>query len=108
MKLAPMVAPIAKTVGLSALAGLASEGASQIVKKISGKGVEIPHSKLKQLIPHEKELTAKQRRDIVNALQTGSGVTNPTDEKTDGWFSRSVVSFDRCSARYRSYQKGDR
>ena len=29
---------IGKTVGLSALAGLASEGASQIVKKISGKG----------------------------------------------------------------------
>ena len=29
---------IAKTIGLSALAGLASEGASQIVKKITGKG----------------------------------------------------------------------
>ena len=29
---------LAKTVGLSALAGAASEGASQIVKKISGKG----------------------------------------------------------------------
>ena len=31
---------IAKTLGLSALSGLASEGASQIVKKISGKGVQ--------------------------------------------------------------------
>ena len=31
---------IAKTIGLSALAGAASEGASQIVKKISGKGVQ--------------------------------------------------------------------
>ena len=30
---------IAKTLGLSALAGAASTGASQIVKKISGKGV---------------------------------------------------------------------
>ena len=30
---------IAKTLGLSALAGLASEGASQVLKKISGKGV---------------------------------------------------------------------
>ena len=32
---------IAKTLGLSDLGGLASEGASQIVKKISGKGIQI-------------------------------------------------------------------
>ena len=42
---------LAKTVGLSALAGAASEGASQIVKKISGKGSQtggflIPNSKI--------------------------------------------------------------
>ena len=93
MKLAPMVAPIAKTVGLSALAGLASEGASQIVKKISGKGVEIPHSKLKQLIPHEKELTAKQRREINYALQTGTGVTiQPTKKQTGGFLGALLAS----------------
>ena len=42
---------IAKTLGLSALGGLASEGASQIVTKIAGKGVQeggllIPQKKL--------------------------------------------------------------
>ena len=31
---------IAKTLGLSALGGLASEGANQIVKKISGNGIQ--------------------------------------------------------------------
>ena len=46
---------IAKTLGLSALAGLASEGASQVVKKVSGKGVQtggflIPQNKINQLI----------------------------------------------------------
>ena len=41
--LARSLAPtLAKTLGLSALAGLASEGASQVVKKISGKGAPRP------------------------------------------------------------------
>ena len=71
---------LAKTVGSSALAGLASEGAPQIVKKISGKGVQtggfiVPNSKIQQLIAHENLLSEKQKRDIVNALQTGSGVS---------------------------------
>ena len=50
--LARSLAPtLAKTLGLSALAGLASEGASQVVKKISGKGMQtggflIPQSKI--------------------------------------------------------------
>ena len=35
-----LAATLAKTLGLSALAGLASEGASQVVKKISGKGMQ--------------------------------------------------------------------
>ena len=45
----------AKTLGMSALAGAASEGASQLVKKISGGGGQtggflIPNSKIQQLI----------------------------------------------------------
>jgi len=49
---------IAKTLGLSALAGAASEGASQIVKKISGKGVQsggflVPQNKIDQLIAYK-------------------------------------------------------
>jgi len=70
---------LAKTLGLSALAGAASEGASQIVKKISGKGLQtggflIPNSKIEQLITHKHLLSDKQKKDILNALQTGSGV----------------------------------
>jgi len=46
---------IAKTLGLSALAGLASEGASQIVKKISGRGQTggafmIPNNNISDLV----------------------------------------------------------
>ena len=49
---------LAKTLGMSALAGAASEGASQIVKKISGRGVQtggflIPNSKIDQLIAYK-------------------------------------------------------
>ena len=82
---------IAKTIGLSALAGLASEGASQIVKKISGKGLQtggflIPQNKINQLIAYKHLLTTKQKQDILNALQTGSGVhIKPTKVQTGGF-----------------------
>ena len=47
---------LAKTLGLSALAGLASEGASQVVKKISGSqkgGFLVPQNKINQLITYK-------------------------------------------------------
>ena len=64
-----LVPTIGKTLGLSALAGLASEGASQVVKKIAGKGVQsggflIPQNKIDQLIAYKHLLTDKQKRDI--------------------------------------------
>ena len=79
---------LAKTLGMSALAGAASEGASQIVKKISGKGVQtggflIPNSKIDQLIAYKHLLSNKQKKDILDALQTGSGVhIKPTKKQT--------------------------
>ena len=82
---------IAKTLGLSALAGAASEGASQIIKKISGKGVQtggflIPQNKIDQLITYKHLLTTKQKKDILNALQTGSGVhIKPTKVQQGGF-----------------------
>ena len=82
---------IAKTLGLSALAGAASEGASQIVKKISGKGIQtggflIPQNKINKLIAYKHLLTTKQKQDILNALQTGSGVhIKPTKVQTGGF-----------------------
>ena len=89
---------IAKTLGLSALGGLASEGASQIVKKISGKGVQtggfiIPQDKINQLITYKHLLTTKQKKDILNALQTGSGVhIKPTKVQTGGFLGTLLAS----------------
>ena len=89
---------LAKTIGLSALAGAASEGASQIVKKISGKGVQtggflIPQNKIDQLITYKHLLTTKQKKDILNALQTGSGVhIKPTKVQTGGFLGTLLAS----------------
>ena len=89
---------IAKTLGLSALAGAASEGASQIVKKISGKGVQtggflIPQNKIDQLITYKHLLTTKQKKDILNALQTGSGVhIKPAKVQTGGFLGTLLAS----------------
>ena len=89
---------IAKTIGLSALAGLASEGASQIVKKISGKGLQtggflIPQNKINQLIAYKHLLTTQQKKDILNALQTGSGVhIKPTKVQTGGFLGTLLAS----------------
>ena len=83
---------------MSALAGLASEGASQIVKKISGKGLQtggflIPQNKINQLIAYKHLLTTKQKQDILNALQTGSGVhIKPTKVQTGGFLGTLLAS----------------
>ena len=89
---------LAKTLGMSALAGAASEGASQIVKKISGRGVQtggflIPNSKIDQLVAHKHLLSDKQKKDILNALQTGSGVNiKPTKTQTGGFLGTLLAS----------------
>ena len=65
------VAPtVAKTLGLSALAGAASEGASQIIKKISGGQLfQIPNDKVFMLAQMSYLLTPKQQRDLATAHQ---------------------------------------
>ena len=89
---------VAKTLGLSALGGLASEGASQIVKKISGKGGQtggflIPQDKINQLITYKHLLTTKQKKDILNALQTGSGFhIKQTKVQTGGFLGTLLAS----------------
>ena len=83
---------LAKTIGLSALAGAASEGASQIVKKISGNGAQsggflVPQNKIDQLIAYKHLLTTKQKQDTLNALQTGGSVQiKPTKTQQTGGF----------------------
>ena len=64
----PLPSSNGKTLCLSALAGLASEGASQIVKKISGNGIQnggfiIPQNKIDQFIAYKHLLTNKQSSD---------------------------------------------
>ena len=89
---------IAKTLGLSALGGLASEGASQIVKKISGKGVQkggflIPQNKIDKLIANKHLLSTKQKKDILEALQSGSGVViKPTKTQSGGFLGTLLAS----------------
>ena len=83
---------IAKTLGLSALGGLASEGASQLVKKISG-GFLVPQNKIDKLIAYKHLLSTKQKKDILDALQTGSGVRiKPTKTQSGGLLGTLLAS----------------
>ena len=89
---------VGKTLGLSALSGLASEGASQLVKAISGKGVQtggflVPQDKIKKLIEYKHLLSTKQKQDILNALQSGSGVhIKPTKTQSGGFLGTLFAS----------------
>ena len=87
---------IAKTIGLSVLAGLASQGASEIVKSISGSGVGgflVPNNKIDQLIAYKHLLTPKQKKDIINSLQTGNGVKiRPTKTQSGGALGTLLAS----------------
>ena len=88
---------LAKTLGMSALSGVVSEGASQLVKKISGGGQTggflIPNAKIQQLIANKHLLTDKQKMDIINAMQTGSGVhIKPTKKQTGGFLGTLLAS----------------
>ena len=83
---------LGKTLGLSALAGLASEGASQVVKKISG-GFLIPQNKIDQLIAYKHLLTDKQKRDILNSVQSrGQLVLKPTKSQYGGFLGTLLAS----------------
>ena len=98
--LARSVGPmLAKTLGLSALAGLASEGATQVVKKISGKGQGqtggflIPQDKIQKLIANKHLLTSKQREQTLAALQTGGQiVVKPSANQSGGALGALLAS----------------
>ena len=86
-----------KTLGLSALAGLASEGASQVVKSISGKGVQsggflVPQDKINKLIEFKHLLSMKQKKDILDALQSGSGVHIKPPKTQSGGFLGTLLA----------------
>ena len=89
---------LGKTLGLSALAGLASEGAAQVVKKIAGKGLQsggflIPQNKIDQLIAYKHLLTDKQKRDILNSIQSGGQlVMKPTKSQYGGFLGTLLAT----------------
>ena len=95
--LARTLAPtLAKTLGLSALAGLASEGASQVVKKISGNGMKggflIPQDKIQKLLDNKHLLTKKQKEQILAALQSGGQVVVKPSAKQSGGMLGTILA----------------
>jgi len=95
------VAPaIGKTLGLSALAGAASEGASQTIKKILGGQLpvgqlfRVPNDKLFMLAQMSNLLTPKQKRDLAAPHQMMSDmsfkVTNKQVENGVGALLASI------------------
>ena len=89
---------VGKTLGLSALSGLASEGASQLVKSITGKGVQsggfmVPFDNINKLIQFKHLLSMKQKKDILDALKSGSGVRiKPTKTQSGGFLGTLLTS----------------
>ena len=56
-------------------------------------GFLIPQNKIDQLITYKHLLTTKQKKDILNALQTGSGVhIKPTKVQTGGFLGTLLAS----------------
>ena len=87
------IAPIAT----GALSGLASLG----VDKIFGKGVQqggflIPQNKIAQLIAYKRLLSAGQKKDILNALQSGGQLIIEPTRTPQGCF------FGNSTSKYRS------
>ena len=80
------VAPtIGKTLGLSALAGLASEGVSQVIKKNSGGQIfQVPNQHLFRLAMLSELLNKGQIRDLAKAHKDGSDMLFKITQKQVG------------------------
>ena len=91
-KLLPMAMPLAKKaiapLATGALSGLARLGVDKIFGKGQRGGFLIPQDKIAKLIAYKHLLSTGQKRDILNALQTGNGlVIRPA-----GWFFRNSAT----------------
>ena len=76
---------IGKTMGLSALAGLASEGVSQIMKKITGGQIfQVPNKHLYKLAMMDNLLTKGQIRDLAKAYTDNSDMMFKVTNKQVG------------------------
>ena len=83
---------ILKTVGLSALTRAVSGG---VEKDIKGEGLfSVPQNKVDKLIQYKDYLTESQKKQIVQALQTGSGIPRfrLTKKQQEGGFLVPILA----------------
>ena len=94
-KLLPMAMPLAKKAIARFATGALSGLASLCVDKIFGKGQQGGFSidKIAQLINYKHLLTTGQKKDTLNALQTGNGlVVRPTKTQQGGFLGTLLAS----------------
>ena len=98
-KMQPMATKFASKVSPSLAAGALSSLDNFGMNKILGQGVNntggvlIPRDKIAQLIAYKHPLSAKQKQDILNALQTGNGVVSePTRTQIGGFLCTLLAS----------------
>ena len=96
-KLLPMAMPLAKKaiapLATGALSGLASLGVDKIFGKGQRGGFLIPMDKIGHLIAYKHLLNTGQKKNILNALQTGNGlVIRPTKTQSGGFLGTLLAS----------------
>ena len=96
-KLFPMAMPLAKKavapLATGALSGLSSLGVDKIFGKSQRGGFLIPQDKIAQLIAFKHLLSAGQKKDILNALQSGGQlVIKPTKIQQGGFLGTLLAS----------------
>ena len=76
-----------------ALSALGSLGINKIFGKKQKGGFLIPQNKIDKLIANKHLLTTKQKRDVLDALQSGSGVAiKPTIKQSGGFLGTLLAS----------------
>ena len=96
-KLIPMAMPLAKKaiapLATGALSGLASLGVDKIFGKGQRGGFLIPQDKIAQLIAYKHLLSTGQKKQILEALQSGGQlVIKPTQKQINGGFLGALAS----------------
>ena len=96
-KLIAMAMPLAKKaiapIAAGALSALASLGVDKIFGKFQQGGFLIPQDKVAQLITYKHLLSAGQKKDILNALQSGGQlVIKPTRTQQGGFLGTLLAS----------------
>ena len=96
-KLLPMAMSLAKKaiapLATGALSGLVSLSVDKIFAKGQRGGFLIPQDKIAQLIAYKHLLSTGQKRDFLNALQTGNGIViRPTKTQQGGFLGTLLAS----------------